>query len=171
MIRVDGDVRRISVALGPGKTDVTGEKDFHMHLPVARDAEINAAAALLELLEVDPTPDGREQVTPLFRDWRPGRTGGMIAYSVLRRELAEDLCAVGEQELGAGPHSFRRGCATALGGIGAPDTVTRMVGLWATDANLGYTWASTPIVEQKLLEMAEWDGQVDHARGPLRRRR
>ena len=69
------------------------------------------------------------------------------------------------------PHSFRRGTATALGGIGAPDTVTRMIGLWATDANLGYTWASTPIVEQKMLEMAEWDGQVDRARGPLRQRR
>ena len=49
--------------------------------------------------------------------------------------------------------------------------MTRMVGLWATDANLGYTWASTPIVRQKMLEMAEWDGRVDTARGPLVRRR
>ena len=45
-----------------------------------------------------------------------------------------------------------------------------MIGLWATNANLGYTWASHPIMEQKMLEAAEWDGQVDHARGPIVRR-
>jgi len=169
--KVDGRIATITIAIGPNKTDKTGEKDFHCHLPYSADAEINAAAAILEMLALDPTETGHERDTPLFRDWRPGKSGGMVAYSVLRRELIDDLAAIGETELAAGTHSFRRGCATALGGIGAPDTVTRMIGLWATDANLGYTWASSPIVERKMLEMAEWDGRVDHARGPIVRRR
>ena len=95
----------------------------------------------------------------------------MVHYAMLRRELADDLRAVGEPDLAGGTHSFRRGCATALGGIGAPDSVTRMIGLWASNANLGYTWASSPIVLQKMLEMAEWDGHVDAARGPIVQRR
>ena len=95
----------------------------------------------------------------------------MISYATIRRELEDDLRAVGEGDLAAGPHSFRRGCATALGGIGAPEAVTKMIGVWGTNAYLGYTWASSPIVLQKMLEMAEWDGAVDAARGPVVRRR
>ena len=166
-----GAIRSIRVAIGPNKTDVRGEKDFHMHLPVAAHAEVNAASAVIEMLEIDPTPPGQEARTPMFRDWRQGGSGGMISYHTLRRELAADLAAVGEGDLAAGPHSFRRGCATALGGIGAPDSVTRMIGLWATNANLGYTWASSPIVERKMLEMAEWDARADVARGPIVSRR
>ena len=164
-------VTSIRVAIGPNKTDTSGEQDFHMHLPVAFDAEVNAGAALLELLDVDPTPVGRERETPMFRDWRPGRQGGMISYATIRRELEDDLRAIGEADLAAGPHSFRRGCATALGGIGAPEAVTKMIGIWGTNAYLGYTWASSPIVMSKMLEMAEWDGDVDAARGPVARRR
>ena len=131
---------------------------------LAAEAEVNAAAALLDLFELDPTSVGRGSSTPMYGDWRPGRSGGLISYATLRRELVDDLTAVGEPELAGHTHSFRRGAASALGGIGAPDSATRMVGLWATDANLGYTWASTPIARQNMLEMAEWDGRVDTAR-------
>ena len=167
----EGRLLYFTIAIGPNKTDPDGTKDFHVHLPYSAEAEVNAAAALLDLFELDPTPVGRESSTPMYGDWRPGRSGGLISYATLRRELVDDLTAVGEPELAGHTHSFRRGAASALGGIGAPDSVTRMVGLWATDANLGYTWASTPIVRQKMLEMAEWDGRVDTARGPLVRRR
>ena len=166
-----GCLWQTTIAIGPCKTDPDGTKDFHVHLPYSASAEINAAAAIEEMIELDPADVGCERDTPMYRDWRPGRQGGPISYAVLRRELVDDLIAVGEPELAGLTHSFRRGAATALGGIGAPDAVTRMIGLWATDANLGYTWASTPIVRQKMLEMAEWDGRVDTARGPLVRRR
>ena len=51
-------------------------------------------SAVIEMLEIDPTPPGQEARTPMFRDWRQGECGGMISYHTLRRELAADLAAV-----------------------------------------------------------------------------
>ena len=166
-----GGLAKYLLHLAPNKTDVTGEQGFVVQLPLSETAELNAAQAIVEMLAVDPTGAGGAEQTPLFRDWREGRDGGPIAYETLRRALEDDLRAVGEADLAAAPHSFRRGCATMLAGIGAPDSITRMIGVWASNANLGYTWASHGIVGSKMLEAAEWDDDVDIARGPIAPRR
>ena len=58
----------------------------------------------------------------------------------------------------AGCHSYRRGTATALAHINAPSYVIKGIGIWGSDAYLGYIDATeSGAMERAMLEMAEAD--------------
>ena len=59
----DGTYARGRIALGPDKTDPTGEQGHTCCMPFSATAETNAA---------DPTPPSENEATPLFRDTRGG---------------------------------------------------------------------------------------------------
>lgn len=66
----DEDGKRARLALGPDKTDPTGEQGHMVFMPYDGTAEINAAAAVRHMLALDPTPESENTNTPLFRDTR-----------------------------------------------------------------------------------------------------
>ena len=68
----DGTCARGRIALGPDKTDPTGEQGHTCFMPFSASAEINAAAAVAHMLALDPTPPAENATTPLFRDTRGG---------------------------------------------------------------------------------------------------
>ena len=68
----DGTCARGRIALGPDKTDPTGEQGHTCFMPFSATAEINAAAAVAHMLALDPTPPDQYESTPLFRDIRGG---------------------------------------------------------------------------------------------------
>ena len=70
----DGTCARGRIALGPDKTDPTGEQGHTCFMPFSVSAEINAAAAaaVAHMLALDPTPPAENDATPLFRDTRGG---------------------------------------------------------------------------------------------------
>lgn len=67
-----GRCARARIALAPDKTDPSGEQGHTVFLPYRDDVEINAAAAVAHMLQLDPTPSGESEFTPLFRDTRGG---------------------------------------------------------------------------------------------------
>ena len=68
----DGTCARGRIALGPDKTDPTGEQGHTCFMPFSASAEINAAAAVAHMLALDPTTPSENEATPLFRDIRGG---------------------------------------------------------------------------------------------------
>ena len=57
---------------------------------------------------------------------------------------------------GGGGHCFRRGTATGLAHINAPSYVIKGIGIWGSDAYLGYIDATeSGSMERAMLEMAE----------------
>ena len=162
----NGTFLGLRVQLAPSKTDVTGEQGFEMLLPFHATADINACRAILEMCELTMEGDGRspEQI-PLLGDWRPGKNGEPLVYSVIAKELKEDLARAGFGDLAAGTHSLRRGAATALAGIGVPDPILKMIGLWSTNAWEIYTFTTDGGPAQAMLDMANFEGR---ARRPIR---
>lgn len=66
------------------------------------------------------------------------------------------MCGMTKEE--AGCHSFRRGTATGLAHINAPGYVIKGIGIWGSDAYLGYIDATeSGSMERAMLEMAEAD--------------
>ena len=62
----------------------------------------------------------------------------------------------------AGAHSFRRGCATSLRHVGAPDSTSRAVGIW-TSSNAMHGHMDVAVggdMERSMLAMAEADVRV-----------
>ena len=68
----DANGARARLALGPDKTDPTGEQGHMVFMPYDDTATINAAAAVRHMLAMDPTPESANESTPLFRDTRGG---------------------------------------------------------------------------------------------------
>lgn len=92
---------------------------------------IDAAAEMLNLMKVDPTPSGIDPGrVPLFRD--PG-TNAPIQADALRRMIKNLMAAVGEDPGQFGTHSLRIGGATALFAQGATPMVIRTMGRWSSD--------------------------------------
>jgi len=156
----DGTVQRTVIALAPDKTDVTGEEGHEALLPMSRSAEINAAAAIEHMLRLDPTPPRvAAQDVPLFRDVRKG--GKAMTYGAVRLVVTKLLVNAGMTKEEAGTHSFRRGCATSLRHVGASDSTSRAVGIWASNAMHGYMDVTVGgDMEKSMLAMAEADVRV-----------
>ena len=156
----DGTVQRTVIALAPDKTDVTGEEGHEALLPMSYSAEINAAAAIEHMLRLDPTPSRvAAQDVPLFRDVRKG--GKAMTYGAVRLVVTKLLINAGMTKEEAGTHSFRRGCATSLRHVGASDSTSRAVGIWASNAMHGYMDVTVGgDMERSMLAMAEADVRV-----------
>ena len=136
-LSAEGTVQRTVIALAPDKTDLTGEEGHEALLPMSHTAEINAAAAIENMLRIDPTPPGvAAKDVPLFRDVRKG--GKAMTYGAVRLVVTKLLVNAGMTKEDAGTHSFRRGCATSLRHVGASDSTPRAVGIWASNAMHGY---------------------------------
>ena len=158
----DGRPARVVIALAPDKTDPTGEEGHEAILPWSSMAEINAAAAIMRMIELDPTEPGVALArVPLFRDTRPGREGKAMTYGSMMLVMRRLMVGAGMTPEEAGAHSFRRGCATSLLHIGASDATSRAVGIWASNAMYGYMdVACGGAMEQAMLAMAEADTRV-----------
>ena len=72
------------IELGPDKTDPSGEQGHAVYLPFDDNAEINAAAAVAHMLNMDPSPPAENERTALFRDTRPGKEGKPVTYGAMR---------------------------------------------------------------------------------------
>ena len=153
-----GKWRRVRIELGPDKTDPSGEQGHTVYLPFDDSAEINAAAAVAHMLNMDPSPPAENERTALFRDTRPGKEGKPMTYGAMRVFVKALLSRAGMTEEEAGCHSFRRGTATSLAHINAPSYVIKGIGIWGSDAYLGYIDATEAgAMEQAMLAMAEAD--------------
>ena len=81
-----------------------------------------------------------------------------MTYGAMFNIVKKMLTRVGMPDKDAGCHSFRRGTATGLAHVNAPDYVVKMVGIWGTDAYLGYIDATEGgSMERAMLAMAEAD--------------
>ena len=99
---------------------------------------IDACSELLNLLSVDPTPIGKADTTPLFRDPYSNDT---LRYSNVLAMLRTMMHAIGENADQFGTHSLRIGGATALFACGADETVIRTMGRWSSDIHRLYVRA------------------------------
>ena len=126
---------RVRMALGPDKTDPTGEQGHTAYFPYDGSATINAAAALEHILRTDPVPETHNEEAALFRDTRPGKAGNPMTYGAMMAIAKVLLMRAGMSKEDAGCHSFRRGCATALAHINAPDYVVKGIGIWGSNAS------------------------------------
>ena len=113
--RGDGDeVRRVTSALAPDKTDPSGEDGHEVYLPYSDGAQINAAATVLQMLRLDPTErTASEEMTPLFRDTRPGRHGKPMTHGDVF-DIAKKMSMRVGMERGM-PDATRSGAARPLG--------------------------------------------------------
>ena len=147
---------RARIVLGPDKTDPTGEEGHTVFLPHDGDVVINAASAIATMLAVDPTPPEKNAETALFRDTRPGKVGKPMTYGAMMAITKVLLVRAGMTPQEAGCHSYRRGTATALAHVNAPSYVIKGIGIWGSDAYLGYIDATEAgAMEQAMLAMAE----------------
>ena len=112
------------------------------------------------MLELDPTPSGADvSYVPLFRNTRQG--GKAMTYGAIRIVVKKLLMRAGMSKEEAGTHSFRRGCATTLRHVGASDSTSRAVGVWASNAMHGYMDVTVGgDMERAMLAMAEADVRV-----------
>ena len=168
-----GRVVRVVLQLPPGKADQTGEEGHEAILPLAHEAEINAAAAIMHMLRLDPLAAGETpSSTPLFRDSRPGHDGRPMTYGAVIRVVKKLLVGAGMSEEDAGCHSFRRGTATALQLGGESGATMRSIGIWASNAMFGYMDVTKGgAMERAMLRMAETDVTLrDGARRGIDRR-
>ena len=99
---------------------------------------VDAAKEVQNLLRVDPTPKGRSDTTPLFRD---PRTNAPLRYSTINDKVKELMVAAGESPEGFSTHGLRIGGATALFAQGANETVIRTMGRWSSDLHRLYVRA------------------------------
>ena len=99
---------------------------------------IDATWEVQNMLKVDPTPNGRDGDTPLFRD---PETNAPLSYAFMLRTIKELMLAIGEQPEHFGTHSLRIGGATALFAAGANETVIRTMGRWSSDLHRLYVRA------------------------------
>ena len=154
-----GRVVRVVLQLPPGKTDQTGEEGHEAILPLAHEAEINAAAAIMHMMRLDPLAAGETPSSaPLFRDSRPGHDGRPMTYGAMLRVVKKLLMGAGMSEEDAGCHSFRRGTATSLQHAGESDATMRSIGIWASNAMFGYMDVTKGgAMERAMLRMAETD--------------
>ena len=85
-----------------------------------------------------------------------GKQGKPITYSVMYGIMKQLLPMCGMTKEEAGCHSFRRGTATGLAHINAPSYVIKGIGIWGSDAYLGYIDATeSGAMEHAMLAMAE----------------
>ena len=87
-----------------------------------------------------------------------GKGGKPITYGAMRglMKLLLPMCGMTAED--AGCHSFRRGTATGLAHINAPSYVVKGIGIWGSDAYLGYVDATeSGAMEQAMLAMVESD--------------
>ena len=153
----DGSIcHRARIALGPDKTDPSGEEGHTVFLPHDANVVINAASAIATMLAMDPTPVEKNAETALFRDTRPGKVGKPMTYGAMMAITKILLVRAGMTPQEAGCHSYRRGTATALAHVNAPSYVIKGIGIWGSDAYLGYIDATeSGAMEQAMLAMAE----------------
>ena len=90
---------------------------------------IDAHAEVLRMLELDPTPTGREGVTPMFRK----EDGDAYTTDEVRDLVRLLMTAIGEDALEFGAHSLRIGGATALFAAGADPIHIKTMGRWSSD--------------------------------------
>ena len=90
---------------------------------------IDAVMEVRRMLEMDPTPEGRGAVTPMFR--KPD--GCAFTTDDIRDVVRQVAFAVGEDPLEFGAHSLRIGGATALFAAGADPIHIRTMGRWSSD--------------------------------------
>ena len=90
---------------------------------------IDAVAELHNMMQVDPTPEGAEGSTPMFRD----ATGGALKSNDVRDLIKYLMRIMGEEPTQYGLHSLRIGGATALFAGGADPLVIRTMGRWSSD--------------------------------------
>ena len=92
--------------------------------------------------------------TPFPRQGEPPEKKCHLEYGTMKKLLP--MCGMSKEE--AGCHSFRRGTATDLAHINAPSYVIKGIGIWGSDAYLGYIDATeSGSMERAMLEMAEAD--------------
>ena len=96
----------------------------------AGGSQIDACAEVKNLLQVDPTPNGEADETPLFRD---PATNMPLTYSHMQALIKQMMHAIGEDSDEFGTHSLRIGGATALFAQGATPMVIRTMGRWSSD--------------------------------------
>lgn len=90
---------------------------------------IDAVSEVRRMLEVDPTPEGRGAVTPMFRK----DDGRAFTTDDIRDVVRQVAFAAGEDPLEFGAHSLRIGGATALFAAGADPIHIRTMGRWSSD--------------------------------------
>ena len=106
------------------------------------------------MLAMDPTPPEKNAETALFRDTRPGKVGQSMTYGGMIAITKVLLVRAGMPSPKAGCHSYRRG--TAMAHVNAPSYVIKGIGIWGSDAYLGYIDATeSGAMEQAMLAMAE----------------
>ena len=142
--------------MGPDKTDPTGEEGHTAFLTYDGNVETNAASAVATMLAINPTPLEKNAETALFRDTRPGKLGKPMAHGAMMAITKVLLMRAGMTQQAAGCHSYRRGTATALAHVDAPSYAIKGIGIWGSDAYLGYVDATeSGVMEQAMLAMAE----------------
>jgi hypothetical protein len=99
---------------------------------------VDAVAEVMNMLRVDPTPRGRGDSTPLFRDPASNKP---LSYNKILSVTRELMVAIGEDPSQFGTHSYRIGGATALFAAGANETVIRTMGRWSSDLHRLYVRA------------------------------
>ena len=90
---------------------------------------IDACTEVRRMLEIDPTPRGREESTPMFRK----ADGSAFTTDDIRAVVRQICFAIGEDPTQFGAHSLRIGGATALFAAGADPIHIRTMGRWSSD--------------------------------------
>ena len=90
---------------------------------------LDACAEVRRMLEMDPTPAGKGEYTPMFR--KPD--GAAFTTDDIRAIVRQVAVAIGEDPLHFGAHSLRIGGATALFAAGADPLHIRTMGRWSSD--------------------------------------
>ena len=118
-----------------------------MYLPLDRsERSLSAAAAVVAMLEGDPSTRKEDPQVPLFRDPATGRE---LTYAFASSELRRLLEAAGEIALAHSLHSPRRGGATAVANHAeGGHLVSGFMGTWASAAQDGHLFAMRRRVER-----------------------
>ena len=90
---------------------------------------IDAAMEVQRMLELDPTPEGCQASTPMFRK----ADGRAFTTDDIRDIVRQVAYAAGEDPEEFGAHSLRIGGATALFAAGADPIHIRTMGRWSSD--------------------------------------
>ena len=90
---------------------------------------VDAHREVMRMLELDPTPEGHEEATPMFR--KPN--GDAYTTDEVRDLVRLLMAAIGERAEEFGAHSLRIGGATALFAAGADPLHIKTMGRWSSD--------------------------------------
>ena len=117
----------------------------------------DAYAALINLLEQDPTPRGRASSTPLFRR----SDGQAFAPGDVTRVVRSVAARAGDRNASKfGGRALRIGGATDLHAAGVHKTTIQLLGRWSSDIYRIYTRVCANRVLKASRRMLSADGQT-----------